>query len=116
MAKWYLLNNINCSDDGKISAEIKVKPDSPWFSGHFPDNPILPGIAQLAMVFDAIKQGTHNDFKVTHVQKVRFKQIVRPGDQLELTVQPISKNLFNYSFRIMAKDDVVCTGTMFLNR
>lgn len=116
MVKWYSLNNITCTDDGKISADIKVKPDSPWFSGHFPDNPILPGIAQLAMVFDTIKQGTHKDFKITNVQKVRFKQIVRPGDQLKLTVQPISENLFYYSFRIMVKGDVVCTGTMLLNR
>ena len=116
MAKWYSLNNITCSDDGKISADIKVKPDSPWFSGHFPGDPILPGIAQLAIVFDMIKQGAHNDFKITNVQKVRFKQIVRPGDQLKITVQPISKKLFYYSFRIMVKSDVVCTGTLLLNR
>jgi 3-hydroxyacyl-[acyl-carrier-protein] dehydratase len=116
MAKWYSLNNINCSDEGKISADIKVKPDSPWFSGHFPDNPILPGIAQLAMVFDTIKQGVHIDFKISIVQRVRFKQIVKPGDQLKLTVQPTSKSFFSYSFRIMLKREVVCTGTMLLNK
>jgi 3-hydroxyacyl-[acyl-carrier-protein] dehydratase len=116
MAKWYSLTNINCSDEGKISADIKVKPDSPWFSGHFPGDPILPGIAQLAMVFDTIKQGIHDDLKIAAVRRVRFKQIVKPGDQLKLTVQPISENPFSCSFRIMLKYEVVCTGTMLLNR
>jgi len=116
MAKWYSLTNITFSDEGKISADIKVKPDSPWFSGHFPGDPILPGIAQLAMVFDMLKKGIHDDFKITVVQRVRFKQIVKPGDQLKLTVQPTSKNSFSYSFRITLKYEVVCTGTMLLNR
>jgi 3-hydroxyacyl-[acyl-carrier-protein] dehydratase len=116
MENWYSLNNINCSKEGKLSSDINVKPDSSWFSGHFPDDPILPGIAQLAMVFDTIKQGIQRDLKITTVQRVRFKQIVKPGDQLKLIVQPASKSLFSYSFRIMIKSEVVCTGTMLLNR
>lgn len=116
MAKWYSLTNFNCSEEGKISADIKVEPDSPWFSGHFPGDPILPGIAQLAMVFDTIKQGIYDDFKITDVRRVRFKQVVKPGDQMKLTVQPISRNPFSCSFRMMLKCEVVCTGIMLLHR
>ena len=116
MAKWYLLENLNCSEKGKILADIKIESDSPWFSGHFPGDPILPGIAQLAMVFDAIKQGIDEDFKITEVRRVRFKQAVKPGDQLKLTVNPVSEDIFSYAFRIVSKHDVVCTGTMLLNR
>jgi len=114
MAKWYSLTNINCFDKGKISADIKVPPDSPWFSGHFPGDPILPGIAQLAMVFDVIKEGIHDDLKITFVRRVRFKQTVKPGDQLKLTVLPSSEKPFYYSFRIMLDYEVVCIGTMLL--
>jgi hypothetical protein len=35
---------------------------------------------------------------------------------LKLTVQPISEHPFSYSFKIMLKFEVVCTGTMLLNR
>ena len=116
MAKWYSLTNIKCSDEGEISADIKIKPDSPWFSGHFPGDPILPGIAQLAMVFDAIKHRIHDDLKISVVRRVRFKQVVKPKDELTLTVQPISEHPFSYSFKIMLKYEVVCTGTMLLKR
>jgi len=116
MTKWYSLTNINCSDEGKISADAEVKPNSPWFSGHFPDDPILPGIAQLAMVLDTIKQGAQDDLRISAVRRVRFKQIVKPEDRLKLTVQPISKTSFSYSFQIMLKGEVACNGSMLLNR
>ena len=113
MAKWYYLTNINLIDK-EISADIKVTPDSPWFSGHFPGDPILPGIAQLAMVFDVIKEWTHDDLKITFVRRVRFKQTVKPGDQLKLTILPSSENPSYYSFRIILDNDVVCIGAMLL--
>jgi 3-hydroxymyristoyl/3-hydroxydecanoyl-(acyl carrier protein) dehydratase len=116
MTKWYSLTNINCSDRGKISADAEVKSGSPWFSGHFPDNPVLPGIAQLAMVFDTIKQGCQDELRISVVRRVRFKQIVKPEDRLTLTVQPISESPFSYSFQIMLKDEIACSGTMILNR
>jgi 3-hydroxyacyl-[acyl-carrier-protein] dehydratase len=116
MTKWYSLTNINSSAEGKLSASAEVKPDSPWFSGHFPGNPILPGIAQLALVFEAIKQGAADDLRISSVRRVRFKQIVKPDDRLEITVQSISKSPFSYSFRIMLKDEVACSGMMIVNR
>ncbi len=116
MTKWYSLTNVNFSDEGKVSAGVEVKPDSPWFSGHFPGNPILPGIAQLAMVFEAIEQGGQDDLRISSVRRVRFKQIVKPEDRLKLTVQPISESPFSYSFQIMLKDEIACSGTMILTR
>lgn len=116
MTKCYSLTNINCSGGGKISADAEVKSDSPWLSGHFPDAPILPGIAQLAMVFDTIKRGCQVELRISVVRRVRFKQIVKPEDRLKLTVHPISESSFSYSFQIMLKDEIACSGTMILNR
>ena len=38
----------------RMTAAAAVPGDSAWYAGHFPDNPILPGIAILAMVEEAI--------------------------------------------------------------
>ncbi len=57
--KWYVLKELTQSDKNEITADIHVPPDSPWFCGHFPGEPILPGVAQLGMVIDAIRQAWH---------------------------------------------------------
>ena len=52
--RWHTLHLVSSSSD-EVVMEGEATPDSPWFSGHFPDDPILPGIAQIAMAFEAAK-------------------------------------------------------------
>lgn len=112
MTVWHLLNNEAQSVSGEISASLEMKPDSNWFSGHFPGEPILPGIAQLGMVFDAINQHSCQDLKITKLNRVRFKQIIRPKDCLTLFAQPVKGKYNSYSFRIMVREKLACTGIM----
>ena len=107
---WYSLNNLKRSASGEVSAGVEMTQDSPWFSGHFPGEPILPGIAQLGMVFDAISQSSHQSLKISSFGRVRFKQIVRPNDRLEITAIPMERDSGVYSFRMMVGEEVVCSG------
>ena len=109
---WYVLKDLKRSDSRELRAEVQVPRDSPWFSGHFPEEPILPGIAQLGMVFDAIKQSSDQNLKVSSVSRVRFKQIIRPDDQLRIIVTPQKDHAESYVFRIMVKGELVCSGVM----
>ena len=85
---WYVINNFKVTDSKEIFLDIVVPPDSNWFCGHFPGEPILPGVAQLGMVFDAINRSEGQNFKVTGIRRVRFKQIIKPNDPLHLTIKP----------------------------
>ncbi len=109
--EWHSLTNLNHSS-AEISADVHVTPDSPWFSGHFPGEPILPGIAQIAMVFDAIAQCSGNNLKISNIKKIRFKQIIRPDDNLKIVAVPAKGNDLSYSFRIMVNGEIACTGSM----
>ena len=109
---WYELKNLKQSDSKEISADILVPPNSPWFCGHFPGEPILPGIAQLGMVLDAINQSGNRKSKISSVSRVRFKQIIRPNDHLRLIAAPRKDHAGSFSFRIMAKEELVCSGIM----
>jgi len=109
---WYVINNEINTDADEITLDIQVPPDSNWFSGHFPGEPILPGIAQLGMVFDAISRSGLQNLKIAGIRRVRFKQIIRPDDPLRLTVRPRKDEAGVYEFRIQVKGELACSGVM----
>lgn len=109
---WYNLKEITRSAENEISTDIHVPQDSPWFDGHFPAKPILPGVAQLGMVLDAISKARNRELKISNVRRVRFKRIIRPDDKLKIMAAPLKQEEGSYSFRIMIQDEVVCSGAM----
>ena len=109
---WYTLKKLSLSAANKISADIHVPSDSPWFDGHFPGEPIFPGVAQIGMVFDAIRKTHNQELKVSSVRRVRFKGIIRAGDQLKIIAAPLKQETDSYSFRILIQDETVCSGVM----
>jgi 3-hydroxyacyl-[acyl-carrier-protein] dehydratase len=109
---WYDLCVRTSNDVQSLSADVHVPPESPWFRGHFPGNPILPGIAQLAMVFDVLRHAFDGPSRVMEVSRVRFKQMILPDDRLvvEVTARPARQG--SYAFRITKSGELVCNGTM----
>lgn len=71
-----------------MQTSVTVDADSQWFSGHFPDDPILPGIAQLELIVKLISEATGTPLKLTGMSRVKFRKIVRPGDLLDIQVAP----------------------------
>jgi 3-hydroxyacyl-[acyl-carrier-protein] dehydratase len=114
--KWYLLTHLNHSSSNEIFADAEVMLDSPWFSGHFPGDPILPGIAQLAMVFDVINQLSDQNLKVSGIREVRFKKIIRPNDNLKIIATTHKGKVTSFSFRVIVKGEVACSGIMIMKK
>ena len=75
--------------DGAAIGHYRVRGDEFFLQGHFPDNPIVPGVilceilAQSACVLleDQIPEGKLPVY--TGLDKVRFRSPVRPGDTIE---------------------------------
>jgi len=89
-----------------------------WFSGHFPGEPILPGIAILSMVAEAFRrQGSEKGGRITikGIRKVRFRRPVRPDETLSISVSSATAdNGHAYPFKVAVKGHPVCTGVMEL--
>jgi 3-hydroxyacyl-[acyl-carrier-protein] dehydratase len=78
----------------RVVARKHVRPDEWYFSGHFPGRPIMPGVliveamAQAGAV--AVLSEEENRGKLAlfaGIDGVRFKRVVEPGDELELTCE-----------------------------
>lgn len=77
---------------GKSLTALKnVTVNEPFFQGHFPGNPVMPGVmileslAQACGVLAYLGMTEHSDnplYYLVKIDKARFSQTVRPGDQL----------------------------------
>jgi 3-hydroxyacyl-[acyl-carrier-protein] dehydratase len=86
-----------CEPGKRIVALKNVSANEPYFPGHFPHRPIMPGVlileamAQAAgvLVFSAqdAKEHAESVYYYVGIDNARFKKPVVPGDQLELEVQ-----------------------------
>ena len=73
---WYSFVEVIQQEKNEIVAQVTTDGRSPWFAGHFPDNPILPGIAQLKMVADIIGASRKDGLRITGLSRVKFRKIV----------------------------------------
>jgi 3-hydroxyacyl-[acyl-carrier-protein] dehydratase len=86
--------------DGTVTARGVVPPESTWFDGHFPGTPILPGVAQLSMVADILKEALGRPVTITRMSRVRFKSVIRPGDEVAVEIKPKAGVPMTYVFQI----------------
>lgn len=113
---WNLLREVTAADDGNIRAVAEVPVDSEWFSGHFPGEPILPGIALIHAVEQAVVRGAQArgiSLQVRTLKRVKFLRPVRPGSTLWIDVNvENAQNNFMFFFKVMEKENIVCNGSM----
>jgi 3-hydroxymyristoyl/3-hydroxydecanoyl-(acyl carrier protein) dehydratase len=114
MTVWYEYLFDKQVTDGEIKTHIRVPASSPWFDGHFPEAPVLPGVAQLGMVHDLLCRTMDQPLPVTQVSRVRFKQMIRPNQAMILTVK-IGDDNSSHSFRISGDQGLICSGLIRLS-
>ena len=79
--------------DGKLSASVSLNETHEIFGGHFPGQPVLPGVCQMALVKDILER--HLDKKLSTLQgdQIKFLAMIDPSKTPDLDVQiQISEN------------------------
>jgi 3-hydroxymyristoyl/3-hydroxydecanoyl-(acyl carrier protein) dehydratase/acyl carrier protein len=97
--------------DPTITAQIQVPASAIWFDGHFPDEPILPGVAQLSMVVDLIGDALGHPVAAAQVSRVRFKQAIRPTETMTVQITP-KEDPLAFGFQISSGEDQACSGNI----
>ena len=85
-------------NDLGATTRLQVSPDFPFFEGHYPGNPIMPGVLLCEAVFQtgaiylaeklgaAALDATKVDPVLSRIRDARFKRMILPGDALEIQV------------------------------
>ncbi|MCP1474057.1 acyl-coenzyme A synthetase/AMP-(fatty) acid ligase/3-hydroxymyristoyl/3-hydroxydecanoyl-(acyl carrier protein) dehydratase [Pseudomonas sp. EB276 TE3739] len=69
---------------GEWSLQLSVPPDLAYFSGHFPKAPVLPGVVQVEWALNLGRQLLNLDGAFAGMEVLKFQQLVRPGDEIQL--------------------------------
>jgi 3-hydroxyacyl-[acyl-carrier-protein] dehydratase len=94
-----LVDRVLEMEQGKRIVAIKnVTMNEPFFQGHFPGHPVMPGVliieamAQVAAIMAYLASGSDADDKVSYfmaIDNARFRKPVKPGDTLRIEVETI---------------------------
>ena len=111
----------------QIKAVKNVSANEPYFVGHFPHRPVMPGVMMLEalaqasaiLAFDeaGVMPDANNVFYFVGIDGARFKRPVVPGDQLRLEVELLAtkRGLFKYAAvakvdgQVASEAELLCT-------
>lgn len=91
-----LVDEMEMDAEGVCHAKYLVKENEYFCRGHFPGNPIVPGVIQCEIMAQSCALLVKEDIKgrttlYTGIDKVRFKNIVKPGDLCEITARLLAR-------------------------
>jgi acyl-coenzyme A synthetase/AMP-(fatty) acid ligase len=102
----FALTTLAALADGAAPAMLHVPHDHPSFAGHFPGQPVLPGVVLLSMVMEALRSRLGTP---AQIDQAKFLAPVLPGDTLALRVSAQANSL---RFELMRGDTAVARGQL----
>jgi len=103
------------------TASKLVDPQAPFFAGHFPGDPVLPGVflveaaAQTAgVMMGASGTPSGSQKRLAAIDRFKFRQVVRPGAVIEIETRLLAERdgMALVSASITVAGEVVCSGQL----
>lgn len=114
-----LVDEMELDAEGVCHAKYLVKENEYFCSGHFPGNPIVPGVIQCEIMAQSCALLVKEDLfgkttLYTGIDKVRFKSIVKPGDLCEITARLLSRKgpMVFCQAELRVKGNLCCKGEL----
>jgi len=116
---------VACDPGKSVDAKTSFDSDDPMFAGHFPGNPIVPGViltealAQAAGIAAAsgYPEKERPVFLLSAIRTMKFLQAVRPDEQVELRAEKIgaTETLFQFKAEARVNGVIVAEGQLVLS-
>lgn len=90
---------------------VEIPADCAYFRGHFPGHPVLPAIAQLALLDELIRRVCHPSARIRAIDVLRLRRPVRPGQTVEVELSPGAGGA-PVQFEIRSGSDSITQGSV----
>jgi 3-hydroxyacyl-[acyl-carrier-protein] dehydratase len=98
------------------TARMDIAPDHPCFAGHFPGQPILPGVLLLERVMALAQTSLEGPLNECTVYNVKFFAAVTPGDAIDVQLTAAHPGDYRFTVRISqaggAGGVLACSGQL----
>ena len=115
---------VDYKENDYLHALKNVSMNEPFFQGHFPEYPVMPGVLILEALAQATgllafqsmdqKPGEDNLYLFVGIDNARFKKQVVPGDQLHLKVKLLKekRGIWKFEAEAYVDDQLACSATL----
>jgi 3-hydroxymyristoyl/3-hydroxydecanoyl-(acyl carrier protein) dehydratase len=97
-------------------ARVDIPLDHPCFPGHFPGQPILPGVLLLERVMALAQTSLARPLDACKLHNIKFLAAVAPGDVLDVQLASTNSNEYKFAVRISqaagAEGVLACSGQL----
>lgn len=91
--KLYVLSSLELSEEqDKITAYILLNREHPVFEGHFPGNPILPGVCTVQIIREILEMSLGKDLLLTRAGNIKYLGFINPVTTSEIHFDLVLKN------------------------
>ena len=107
------IQSVNIDDNNQIIGILTFSADFPAFEGHFPEQPVLPAIVQLAAVRFLAAKHLGKQLLPTSVDRAKFKTMIGPEEQVTITIRLVQlDNDVTISFSITTDKGKAASGVI----
>lgn len=112
---------VECDDKERIVGIKNVTINEPFFQGHFPGLPVMPGVLQLeamaqtaGILLNRIAGNPDGVPFFMGIDGARFRKVVKPGDQcrIEVTITKLRAKIARFKAQIIVDGDVASEAEM----
>ena len=94
-----------------VTCRVEIPGTCPFFAGHFPGLPVLPGVAQLCLVAQVLRRGKANDAVISGIDQLRLLAPIRADETVSVRVGNPGPDARS-RFAIERDGDIVSQGTL----
>ncbi|MFC7357930.1 3-hydroxyacyl-ACP dehydratase [Jejudonia soesokkakensis] len=94
----YTISKKNITENSQIQYRISLNKKHKIFKGHFPSQPVLPGVVMLQLCKELLEKHLEMHFFIAETSRVKFLALVDPSEKKDLIVSQTfqkEKNSFN---------------------
>lgn len=92
----YTVQNLEQNEQG-VNAKVKLHKEHEVFKGHFPDEPLMPGVCMLQMIKELTEKVTGKELFMSVANNVKFMAKINPEEN----------EVINLNLKITEEDDII---------
>lgn len=72
-------NQLTSDTNHKYLVRVEIHPNHPIYKGHFPGNPVIPGVCQIQMITEILEQIHKKNLRLINADNIKFLSMINPA-------------------------------------